>query len=192
MTQIDAIDERILTELQANGRLTMKALAERVGLSSPAMIERVRRLEEHGIIAGYRAVISPATLGRPMTAVIMAEVSAENTVAFLKTVGREPGVVECHRLTGVFNYLVKAHVADAAELASLLDLFSETGARCEASIVLASPVEWRSMAAAGDVAPPSGRLRRRRGNSAGSADGMTSDEKPVVRRPGRPKRTPAS
>ena len=52
MTQIDAIDERILTELQANGRLTMKALAERVGLSSPAMIERVRRLEERGIIAG--------------------------------------------------------------------------------------------------------------------------------------------
>ncbi|MEZ4624949.1 MAG: winged helix-turn-helix transcriptional regulator [Thermomicrobiales bacterium] len=63
MSQIDAIDERILTELQANGRLTMKALAERVGLSSPAMIERVRRLEERGIIAGYRAVVKPATLG---------------------------------------------------------------------------------------------------------------------------------
>src|SRR6476620_5136707 len=94
MTQIDAIDERILTELQANGRLTMKALAERVGLSSPAMIERVRRLEEHGIIAGYRAVISPSTLGRPIAAVIMAEVSAEHASAFLKTVGREPGVGE--------------------------------------------------------------------------------------------------
>ena len=190
MTQIDAIDERILTELQANGRLTMKALAERVGLSSPAMIERVRRLEEHGIIAGYRAIISPSTLGRPIAAVIMAEVSAENTPDFLKTVGREPGVVECHRLTGVFNYLVKAHVADAAELAALLDLMSETGARCEASVVLASPVEWRSMAAAGDVAPPSGRLRRRR-RSNGAAEPMTDEEKPATRRPGRPRRTPA-
>src|SRR6478735_2129335 len=190
MTQIDAIDERILTELQANGRLTMKALAERVGLSSPAMIERVRRLEEHGIIAGYRAVISPSTLGRPIAAVIMAEVSAENTPDFLQAVGHEPGVVECHRLTGVFNYLIKAHVADAAELASLLDLLSESGARCEASVVLGSPVEWRSMAAAGDVAPPSGRLRRRR-NSNGAGEPLADDEKPAARRPGRPKRTTA-
>src|ERR687890_838559 len=87
--QVDSLDEQILAALQENGRLTMKALAERVGLSSPAMIERVRRLEEQGIIAGYRAVISPATLGRPLTAVITAEVSAENTPAFLKTVGQE-------------------------------------------------------------------------------------------------------
>ena len=61
-TAIDTLDERILAELQANGRLTMKALAERVGLSSPAMIERVRRLEERGVIAGYRAVVAPAAL----------------------------------------------------------------------------------------------------------------------------------
>ena len=162
MTQIDAIDERILTELQANGRLTMKALAERVGLSSPAMIERVRRLEEHGIIAGYRAVISPATLGRPMTAVITAEVSAENTPAFLKTVGREPGVVECHRLTGVFNYLVKVHVADAAELASLLDLFSETGAVARRRLCL----HRRSN---GDRWPPLETSRRRVGGCAAGA-----------------------
>ena len=121
MTQIDAIDERILTELQANGRLTMKALAERVGLSSPAMIERVRRLEERGIIAGYRAVIAPATLGRPLTAIISAEVAPPEAQAFLEAVNAEPGVVECHRLTGVYNYLVKAHVTDAEGLSTLLD-----------------------------------------------------------------------
>src|SRR5262245_50870617 len=53
-SQVDSLDEQILAALQANGRLTMKALAEQVGLSSPAMIERVRRLEERGVIAGYR------------------------------------------------------------------------------------------------------------------------------------------
>jgi Lrp/AsnC family leucine-responsive transcriptional regulator len=185
MTQIDAIDERILTELQANGRLTMKALAERVGLSSPAMIERVRRLEERGIIAGYRAVITPATLGRPLTAIITAEVSAPDAEAFLETVQADPGVVECHRLTGLFNYMVKAHVTDAAGLSTLLDQLGQTGARCNASIVLASPLEWRAMGSAGDVASPSGRLRRRRTTSREAEPGTAT----TTRRPGRPRRT---
>ena len=186
MTQIDAIDERILTELQANGRLTMKALAERVGLSSPAMIERVRRLEERGIIAGYRAVIAPATLGRPLTSLIFAEVAPSEAEAFLEAVSEEPGVVECHRLTGVFNYLVKAHVTDAAGLATLLDQLGATGARVEASIVLSSPLEWRSMGTAGDVASANGRLRRRRrGVTEAAAEGAAQT---TPRRPGRPRR----
>jgi Lrp/AsnC family leucine-responsive transcriptional regulator len=186
MTQIDAIDERILTELQANGRLTMKALAERVGLSSPAMIERVRRLEERGIIAGYRAVIAPATLGRPLTSLVFAEVAPTEADAFLEAVAEEPGVVECHRLTGVFNYLVKAHVTDAAGLAGLLDQLGATGARVEASIVLSSPVEWRSMGTAGDVASANGRVRRRRrGATDAPGEGATQT---TPRRPGRPRR----
>lgn len=185
MTQIDAIDERILTELQANGRLTMKALAERVGLSSPAMIERVRRLEERGIIAGYRAVIAPATLGRPLTAMISAEVAAPDAGAFLEAAQADPGVVECHRLTGLSNYLVKAHVTDADGLSTLLDQLGATGARCNASIVLASPLEWRAMGSAGEVASPSGRLRRRRtSNREDGSEGATA-----ARRPGRPRRT---
>lgn len=185
MTQIDAIDERILTELQANGRLTMKALAERVGLSSPAMIERVRRLEERGIIAGYRAVIAPATLGRPITAIISAEVIATDADIFMEAVNAEQGIVECHRLTGLFNYLIKAHVTDAAGLSELLDKLGGTGARCNASIVLASPLEWRAMGSAGEVASPSGRLRRRR--TAANREGDSGASSPA-RRPGRPRR----
>src|SRR5918997_2948322 len=99
MSQIDALDERILAELQANGRLTMKALAERVGLSSPAMIERVRRLEERGVIAGYRAVIAPAALGRPITALVTATVDPGHYAAFLERVEAEPAVAEVHRPT---------------------------------------------------------------------------------------------
>ena len=72
--QVDSLDEQILAALQENGRLTMKSLAEQVGLSSPAMIERVRRLEERGVISGYRAVVAPAALGRPISALIAATV----------------------------------------------------------------------------------------------------------------------
>src|SRR3954468_25096856 len=98
MSQIDAIDERILAELQDNGRLTMKALAERVGLSSPAMIERVRRLEDRGVIAGYRAIVAPEALGRPVAAVITATINRGGTDGFLDLVRSDPSIVECHRI----------------------------------------------------------------------------------------------
>jgi Lrp/AsnC family leucine-responsive transcriptional regulator len=78
MSHIDSIDERILGELQANGRLTMKALAERVGLSSPAMIERVRRLEDRGVISGYRAIVTPESLGRAIATVILVRLNGAN------------------------------------------------------------------------------------------------------------------
>ena len=80
--QVDSLDEQILAALQENGRLTMKSLAEQVGLSSPAMIERVRRLEERGVISGYRAIVAPAALGRPISALIAATVDRPDQEAF--------------------------------------------------------------------------------------------------------------
>ena len=183
MSQIDAIDERILAELQANGRLTMKALAERVGLSSPAMIERVRRLEERGIIAGYRAVVKPATLGRPLSAVILADVPASAGAAFLEALDGEAGVVECHRVSGNPNYIARAHVADPADLADLLDRLGASGATCHASVILQSPLEWRSIGGGDDQAGAAGRVRRRRRTS----DADAADDA-GARRPGRPRR----
>ncbi|MCC6705071.1 MAG: Lrp/AsnC family transcriptional regulator [Thermomicrobiales bacterium] len=183
MSQIDAIDERILTELQANGRLTMKALAERVGLSSPAMIERVRRLEERGIIAGYRAVVKPATLGRPLSAVILADVPAAASGAFLEALEQESGIVECHRLSGNPNYVARAHVADPADLAELLDRLGASGANCQASVILQSPLEWRSIGGGEEHGGGSGRVRRRR-RTAETEGGDDNG----ARRPGRPRR----
>ena len=184
MSQIDAIDERILTELQANGRLTMKALAERVGLSSPAMIERVRRLEERGIISGYRAVVKPATLGRPLSALILAEVPSPAGSAFLEIIETEPGIVECHRLSGRHNYVMRAHVTDTADLAELLDRLGASGAVCEASVILQSPLDWRAIGG-GDDSGSSGRVRRRRRSTPVEANG---DAPAAARRPGRPRR----
>src|SRR6476646_2177587 len=100
MTQIDAIDERILTELQANGRLTMKALAERVGLSSPAMIERVRRLEDRGIISGYRAIVAPETLGRSIATMILIRLTTASEADLNAVIQANKSITEAHRLTG--------------------------------------------------------------------------------------------
>ena len=185
MSQIDAIDERILTELQANGRLTMKALAERVGLSSPAMIERVRRLEERGIISGYRAVVKPATLGRPLNAVIFADVPSASGASFLEAVEREPGIVECHRLSGNPNYTARAHVADPADLADLLDRLGASGANCQASVILQSPLEWRAIGGSDEVGVAPGRVRRRRRTAEADGAGDVTG----TRRPGRPRRS---
>src|SRR3954451_19354793 len=112
MSQIDTIDERIFAELQDNGRLTMKSLAERVGLSSPAMIERVRRLEDRGVIAGYRAIVAPEALGRPVAAIVTATVQRGSYEPFLEAIKSNPGVVECHRVTGDATHLLRVQVSD--------------------------------------------------------------------------------
>lgn len=194
MSQIDSIDERILAELQANGRLTMKSLAERVGLSSPAMIERVRRLEDRGVIAGYRAIVAPEALGRPLAASITATVPRGCFGVFLDAVNGDPGVVECHRVTGAATFLLRAQVADMAALENLVDRLSDTGAACETAIVLSSPVPWR------EVTPPAGsteqrtRLTRRRRRTVGVADeeATTPGARPKRRGPGRPRGSKSS
>lgn len=186
--QVDSLDEQILAALQANGRLTMKSLAEHVGLSSPAMIERVRRLEERGVISGYRAIIAPTALGRPITALIAATVDRRNQDAFMEQLERQPAVSEVHRTTGDATHLVKVNVPDMATLETIVDDLSGVGARCETTIVLSSPVPYRP------VTPPEGmtvqrtrltRRRRRPANEDGAADA-------TPKRPGRPRgRRPA-
>lgn len=166
MSTIDTLDERILSELQANGRLTMKALAERVGLSSPAMIERVRRLEERGVLAGYRAIVDPAAIGRPLSALISADIDRRNSDRFLDRLRTEPSVVECLRTTGDRSFLIKVNVTSTDELEQLVDELAELGARCSTSIVLSAPIQDAP------VVPPEGavsqrtRLSRRRRRSA--------------------------
>lgn len=187
MNQVDSLDEQILAALQANGRLTMKALAEQVGLSSPAMIERVRRLEERGVIAGYRAVIAPVALGRPITALITATIAGGDYEAFLNVVDADPSVAEAHRVTGKATYVVKVHVPDTAALEKLVDSFNAAGASCETDLVLSSPVPYRP------VTPPEGttaqrtRLTRRRRRAATGAATGSENGAEMPKRPGRPR-----
>ena len=98
----------------------MKALAERVGLSSPAMIERVRRLEDRGVIAGYRAIVAPNALGRPISALIAAEVNRPDFDGF-GTGTKRPRhcrMPSHHRRSHI---LARVNVADTAALEELVD-----------------------------------------------------------------------
>ena len=113
--QIDAIDRKILTVLQEDGRTTNLDLAENVGLSPTAATERVKRLTRDGYIEGYMARLSPAKLGRGL--LVFVEVKLERTTpevfdAFAKAVLRSPEVMECHMVAGGFDYLVKTRVED--------------------------------------------------------------------------------
>lgn len=192
VSTIDTLDERILSELQSNGRLTMKSLAERVGLSSPAMIERVRRLEERGVLAGYRAIVDPAAIGRPLTALISVDLDRRHHDVFLNRLRSEPSVESCHRITGEHSYLVKVHVASIDELEVLVDELADAGAKCSTNIVLSSPIQGAP------VIPPEGAVtqrtrltRRRRRTPAVRADEVQAEPATPRRRPRRANRAQA-
>lgn len=183
---IDTLDERILSELQGNGRLTMKALAEHVGLSSPAMIERVRRLEERGVLAGYRAIVDPAAIGRPMTALISIDVERRHHDVLLNRLRSEPSVESCHRITGNHAYLVKVHVSSTEELELLIDELADAGATCSTSIVLSTPIDGAPVAPSVGSVTQRTRLTRRRRRSAG-ARGDEANLESTPRKQGRRK-----
>jgi Lrp/AsnC family leucine-responsive transcriptional regulator len=183
-SQVDSLDEQILAALQENGRLTMKSLAEQVGLSSPAMIERVRRLEERGVISGYRAIVAPVALGRPISALIAATVDRRDQEAFWNKLQEQPAVAEVHRTTGDMTHLIRVNVPDMQSLEQIVDELSDTGAHCQTTIILSSPVPYRP------ITPPEGmtvqrtRLSRRRRRAAAAEPGAEGE---APKRPGRPR-----
>jgi Lrp/AsnC family leucine-responsive transcriptional regulator len=115
MTELDAIDRRILAELQRDGRLPIVELAERVGLSATPCLRRVKRLESHGVIARYAALVDTGALGIGMQALV--EVTLEDhseavVAAFEAAVRERQEVVACFAVTGEMDFLLLVHVAD--------------------------------------------------------------------------------
>ena len=121
---LDRIDVKILAALQRDGRSTVQKLAQAVGLSARACLERVRRLEASGVIAGYQAVVELARLSRPVN--VFAEIILEkqaNRSRFEKRLGTLEEVVECWEVSGTVDYLARFVCADLAayeELSSAL------------------------------------------------------------------------
>ncbi|MGL5862393.1 MAG: Lrp/AsnC family transcriptional regulator [Phycicoccus sp.] len=114
---MDAVDRRILRELQDDGRISNVDLAERVGLSPSPCLRRVRALEEAGVIAGYRAVLDPAAVGRGFEVVVSATLRRAETSAiatFERAVSALDDVVEVRRMMGTPDYLMRVVVADLA------------------------------------------------------------------------------
>ena len=115
MTNMDAIDQRILRELRRDGRASNVALAERVGLSASACLRRVQELERRGVIRGYRAVIGPESTGRGFAAYVMVGLSSHTKAAqegFERAMAVAPEVAECHNIAGAFEYLLRVESAD--------------------------------------------------------------------------------
>jgi Lrp/AsnC family transcriptional regulator, leucine-responsive regulatory protein len=139
---VDALDRRILAELQDDGRQTNARLAETLGLSQSAMHDRVRRLERGGLIRGYRADVAPEGMGVGLQAFVAAELNAHSRghiEDFEKGILSVPGVRACYHITGRFDYLVHVAVRDLEHLGALIkmDIASIPGvAKLETLLVL--------------------------------------------------------
>lgn len=115
MTNIDTINEHILRELEANGRISNRDLAARVGLSPSACLRRVQELERAGIIKGYRAIIDRKKMGGGVTVFVMVGLSGhlkKDAQAFERAMARASVVRECHNITGTVEYLLRVEVSD--------------------------------------------------------------------------------
>lgn len=113
--ELDAIDRRIIAELQSDGRMTVQQLADRVGLSASPCARRVRLLEQAGVIKGYVAVIDQAQIGLPISAfasIKLARQHEEDLDSFAAAVSRWPEVVDCYLMTGQRDYLMRIVVRD--------------------------------------------------------------------------------
>jgi Lrp/AsnC family leucine-responsive transcriptional regulator len=138
-SRVDQTDWRLLRELQADARLSFSELARRVGMSTPAVAERVRRLEEAGVITGYRTAVDRARLGRPLGAFVRLTTSATSNQRVVALCGSLDAVTECHHLTGEDCFLIRLAVASVAELEDVIARFRRFGT-AHTSLVLSSPV----------------------------------------------------
>jgi Lrp/AsnC family leucine-responsive transcriptional regulator len=139
---LDAVNLRVLEELAANGRIPMAELGRRVGLSAPAVAERVQRLERAGVIAGYRAELDPRALGYPVSAIVRIRPSPGQLQRIPEVARDTPEVAECHRITGDDCYLLRLHLRSIDELEDVLDRFTPYGLTTT-SIVHSTPVARR-------------------------------------------------
>jgi Lrp/AsnC family transcriptional regulator, leucine-responsive regulatory protein len=140
--RLDAIDRKILGELTADGRISIAELGRRVNLSSPAVAERVQRLERSGVITGYRAEIDPRTLGYALTAIVRVKPAPRQLPRIPELAAEIPEVTECLRITGEDCFFITVHLRSIDELSPLLDRFLVYG-QTTTSLINATPIPRR-------------------------------------------------
>ena len=141
---MDNIDERIISELQDNARMPLKALAEKIFLSSPAVASRIEHLERDGIIKGYHAQIDWQRLGYHITAFVNIEVEPVQKKDFYPYVEKCPNVVECDCVTGQYSMLLKVRFHSTQELDTFIGEIGRFG-RTSTQIVFSEAVEHRGV-----------------------------------------------
>ena len=139
---LDTTDRQIIAELAKDGRISFAELGRRVSLSSPAVTERVRRLEQTGVITGYRAEIDPRALGYSLTAIVRVKPAVRQLSKIAELAADIPQIEECLRITGEDCFYMKLHLGSIEELPSVLDQFLLYG-ETTTSIVNATPVPRR-------------------------------------------------
>ncbi|MGH3880191.1 MAG: Lrp/AsnC family transcriptional regulator [Actinophytocola sp.] len=140
---LDDVNRTILRALADDPRQSTAELARTVGMSAPAVRERVGRLERAGVIRGYRLDVDPAAIGLPVTAWVRIRPGPGQLPKLADLAQRTPQVSECHRISGEDCFLLKVHVPAVAELEGVLDAFLLFG-QTTSSFVVATPVEPRT------------------------------------------------
>lgn len=139
---LDAVNLRLIKELQADGRVGIAELGRRIGMSPPAVAERVQRLEQAGVITGYHAEIDARAVGFPVAAIVRIR-PAPGQLPKIPEIAREtPEVAECYRITGEDCFLMRVHLRSIDELEEILDRFTPYGLTTT-SIIHTAPVPRR-------------------------------------------------
>lgn len=139
---LDAVNRRLLDLLTADCRLSVAELARQVGMSAPAVRERLARLEHSGVVRGYRLDVDPAAIGLPVTAWIRVRPGPNQLSKVPELARRITEVSECHRITGEDCFLIKVHLPDVEALEQVVDRFLSLG-QTTSSLVVSTPVQPR-------------------------------------------------
>jgi Lrp/AsnC family transcriptional regulator, leucine-responsive regulatory protein len=145
--QLDSTNRQLIEALQADARVSLAELGRRVGLSAPAVGERLGRLEEAGVIRGYHADVDPRALGYELSVILRIRPAARMIPKVAELAQRTPEVTECHRVTGEDCFIMRLTVRDVTHLEELIDRFVLYG-QTTTSIVQSSPVPGRGPAIA--------------------------------------------
>ena len=138
--RLDETGWRILDALQENARVPFSELGRRVGLSAPAVAERVRRMEDAGLITGYRAELALDKLGFPIVAIIRVAAPEEKCARLKALVQSLAEVLECHHVTGSDAYVLRVVASSMKHLESVIEAVARHGGTPATSVVLSSPV----------------------------------------------------
>src|SRR3954471_6967156 len=153
---LDATNRSLLAALQLDARLSLAELGRRVGLSSPAVAERLGRLERDGVIRAYRADIDPRALGYALSVVIRIRPAPRQIAEVARRAEETPEVIACNRITGDDCFVLRAHVRDVDHLEEVIDRFTLFG-QTTTSIVQSSPAPGRGVHLGEEAAAATGR-----------------------------------
>jgi len=137
---LDSIDYKILEELQKNARISMKKLGNIIGLTAPAVSERIKKMEKDRVIEGYSTLINPAKLGKKIKVLINVSMPVENREEFFKLIEESPNVINCHHVTGSYCMVIKALFVEMKELEELIYKIQKYG-DTNTLIILSTPLK---------------------------------------------------